>query len=80
VEADSADVIGSPGTRLREELKRVTGTVQPGQLRPLLAPGPRRGRRPWLLPVAAGAGVIAVATAVSITAAADQRTFVAAGW
>jgi len=58
---------------LREELKRVTDTVQPGQLRPLLVPGPRRGWRPWLRPVAAGAAVIAVATAAALLAGTPVR-------
>jgi hypothetical protein len=58
---------------LREELKRVTDTVQPGQLRPLLPPGPRRGPRPWLLPVAAGAAVVAVAAAAALLAGPPAR-------
>lgn len=46
---------------LRDELKRVADTVQPGQLRPLQMPVPGRRWHLRLLPVAAAAAVIAVA-------------------
>jgi hypothetical protein len=56
---------------LRGELERVADTVQPGQLRPLQMPVPRRRWRRWhrrLLPVAAAAAVIAVAVAAVLVA------------
>ena len=53
---------------LRGELKRVADTVQPGQLRPLQMPVPRRRWRRRLLPVAAAAAVIAVAVAAVLVA------------
>jgi hypothetical protein len=64
---------------LREELRRVTDAVQPGQLRPLRppAPGPRRHLR--LLPVTVGAAVIAIATVAGLLAGplARQQPYVA---
>jgi hypothetical protein len=48
---------------LRDELKRVADTVQPGQLRPLQAPVPGRRWLRRLLPVAAAVAVIAIAVA-----------------
>jgi hypothetical protein len=56
---------------LRDELKRVTDTVQPGQLRPLRIPVPGRRWRRRLAPVAAAAAIIAVA--VSAVLAAGPR-------
>jgi hypothetical protein len=56
---------------LRDELKRVTDTVQPGQLRPLRIPAPGRRWRRRLAPVAAAAAIIAVA--VSAVLAAGPR-------
>ena len=53
---------------LRDELKRVADSVQPGQLRPLQVPVPGRRRHRRLLPVAAGAAVIAVAVAAVLVA------------
>lgn len=51
----------STNNLLRDELKRVTETVQPGQLRPLRIPAPGRRWRQRLLPLAAAAAVVAVA-------------------
>ncbi|MFY9928312.1 MAG: hypothetical protein WAK82_09945 [Streptosporangiaceae bacterium] len=56
---------------LSDELKRVTDTVQPGQLRPLRIPAPGLRWRHRLLPVAAAAAIIAVA--VSAVLAAGPR-------
>src|SRR5947199_6575504 len=56
---------------LRDELKRVTDTVQPGQLRPLRIPVPGRRWCRRLAPVAAAAAIIAVA--VSAVLAAGPR-------
>jgi hypothetical protein len=53
---------------LRDEFRRVTDTVQPAQLRPLRVPAPRPGWRPRLLPIAAGAAVIAIATVAALLA------------
>ncbi|MGH3289799.1 MAG: hypothetical protein ACRDPD_34825, partial [Streptosporangiaceae bacterium] len=53
---------------LRGELKRVADTAQPGQLRPLQMPVPRRRWHRRLLPVAAAAAVIAVAVAAVLVA------------
>ena len=53
---------------LRDELKRVADTVEPGQLRPLQAPVPGRRWHRRLLPVAAAAAVIAVAVAAVLVA------------
>ena len=53
---------------LRDELKRVADTVQPGQLRPLQVPAPGRRWHRRLLPVAAAAAVIAVAVAAVLVA------------
>ena len=53
---------------LRDELKRVADTVQPGQLRPLQVPVPERRWHRRLLPVAAAAAVIAVAVAAVLVA------------
>src|SRR6185437_11730866 len=53
---------------LRDELKRVTDAVQPGQLRPLRIPAPGRRWRQRLLPVAAAAAVIAVAVSAVLVA------------
>jgi hypothetical protein len=53
---------------LRDELKRVTETVQPGQLRPLRIPAPGRRWRHRLLPLAAAAAVIAVAVSAVLVA------------
>jgi hypothetical protein len=53
---------------LRDELKRVADTVEPGQLRPLRVPVPRRRWHRRLLPVAAAAAVIAVAVAAVLVA------------
>ena len=53
---------------LRDELKRVADTVQPGQLRPLQVPVPARRWHRRLLPVAAAAAVIAVAVAAVLVA------------
>jgi hypothetical protein len=53
---------------LREELKRVADTVQPGQLRPLRIPVPGRRWHRRLLPVAAAAAVIAVVVAAVLVA------------
>ena len=53
---------------LRDELKRVADTVQPGQLRPLQMPVPGRRWHRRLLPVAAAAAVIAVAVATVLVA------------
>ena len=53
---------------LRDELKRVADTVQPGQLRPLRIPAPGRRWHHRLLPVAAAAAVIAVAVAAVLVA------------
>jgi hypothetical protein len=53
---------------LRDELKRVADTVQPGQLRPLRIPAPGHRWHRRLLPVAAAAAVIAVAVAAVLVA------------
>lgn len=53
---------------LRDEFRRVTDTVQPARLRPLRVPAPRPGWRPRLLPIAAGAAVIAIATVAALLA------------
>ena len=53
---------------LRDELKRVADTVEPGQLRPLQMPVPGRRWHRRLLPVAAAAAVIAVAVATVLVA------------
>ena len=53
---------------LRDELKRVADTVQPGQLRPLQVPAPGRRWHRRLLPIAAAAAVIAVAVAAVLVA------------
>jgi len=53
---------------LRDELKRVADTVQPGQLRPLQVPVRERRWHRRLLPVAAAAAVIAVAVAAVLVA------------
>jgi hypothetical protein len=53
---------------LRDELKRVADAVQPGQLRPLQVPVPRRRWHRRLLPVAVAAAVIAVAVAAVLVA------------
>jgi hypothetical protein len=53
---------------LRDELKRVADTVQPGQLRPLQIPVPGRRWHRHLLPVAAAAAIIAVAVAAVLVA------------
>ena len=53
---------------LRDELKRVTETVHPGQLRPLRIPAPGRRWRQRLLPLAAAAAVIAVAVSAVLVA------------
>jgi hypothetical protein len=53
---------------LRDELKRVADTVQPGQLRPLQMPVPARRWHRRLLPVTAAAAVIAVAVAAVLVA------------
>ena len=53
---------------LRDELKRVTDTVQPGQLRPLRIPVPGRRWRRRLAPVAAAAAIIAVAVSAVLAA------------
>ena len=53
---------------LCDELKRVTETVQPGQLRPLRIPAPGRRWRHRLLPLAAAAAVIAVAVSAVMVA------------
>ena len=53
---------------LRDELKRVTETVQPGQLRPLRILAPGRRWRQRLLPLAAAAAVIAVAVSAVLVA------------
>lgn len=58
---------------LREELKRVTGQVQPGQLRPLRPPVPGAGRRRWLLPVSVAAAVTAIATVAALLAGTPAR-------
>jgi hypothetical protein len=53
---------------LSDEFKRVADTVQPGQLRPLRVPAPRRRWHLRLLPVAAAAAVIAIAVAAVLVA------------
>jgi len=53
---------------LRDELMRVTDTVQPGQLRPLRIPAPGLRWRHRLRPVAAAAAVIAVAVSAVLVA------------
>ena len=53
---------------LSDEFKRVADTVQPGQLRPLRVPAPRRRWHRTLLPVAAAAAVIVVAVAAVLVA------------
>jgi hypothetical protein len=53
---------------LRDELMRVTDTVQPGQLRPLRIPAPGLRWRHRLLPVAAAAAIIAVAVSAVLVA------------
>lgn len=53
---------------LRDELKRVADTVQPGQLRPLRMPVPGRRWHRLLLPVAAAAAIVAVAVAAVLVA------------
>ena len=50
---------------LRDELKRVTDTVRPGQLRPLRIPAPGRRWRQRLLPVAEAAGIRGVGATIS---------------
>lgn len=50
---------------LREQLRRVTDAVQPGQLRPLRAPEPGPRWRPRLLPVIAAVAVIIIAVTVT---------------
>lgn len=64
---------------LREELKRVTDAVQPGQLRPLRPPAPGPRWRLWLRPVTVGAAVIAIATVAALLAGlpARQQPYVA---
>ncbi|HXL87534.1 MAG TPA: hypothetical protein VN969_00895 [Streptosporangiaceae bacterium] len=60
-----------PEQRLREELKRMTDQVQPGQLRPLRAPGPGRRPRRLLVPagaVLAGGAIVAAAALLASTA------------
>jgi hypothetical protein len=61
VEADSADVIRSLGTPLDWAAADLTPDL-------VTEPG-----RPWLLPVAAGAAVIAVATAAALLAGPPAR-------
>ena len=53
---------------LRDELMRVTDTVQPGQLRPLRIPAPGLRWRHRLAPVAAVAAAIAVAVSAVLVA------------
>lgn len=53
---------------LRDELMRVTDTVQPGQLRPLRIPAPGLRWRHRLRPVAAAAAIIAVAVSAVLVA------------
>jgi hypothetical protein len=53
---------------LRDELKRVADTVQPGELRPLQLPAPGRRWHRLLLPVAAAAAIVAVAVAAVLVA------------
>jgi hypothetical protein len=64
---------------LRDELKRVADTVQPGQLRPLRMPVPGRRWHRLLLPVAAAAAVIAVAVATVLVAGPKPAPTAAAG-
>ncbi len=53
---------------LRAELKRVTDQVKPEQLRPLRVPARRHGWRVRLLPVAAGAAVVAIIAVAALLA------------
>jgi hypothetical protein len=53
---------------LRDELRRVTDTVQPGHLRPLRTPAPRPRWRHRLLPIAAAAAVAVVAVGAVLVA------------
>ena len=58
---------------LRGELKRVTGQVQPGQLRPLRPPAPGAGWHRRLLPVSAAAAVTAIVTGAALLAGTSAR-------
>ena len=58
---------------LRDELKRVADTAQPGQLRPLRSPAPGSRWRLWLLPVSAAAAVVAIVTVAALLAGAPAR-------
>ena len=51
---------------LRDELRRVTDAVQPGQLRPLRIPAPGHRWHRRLIPAAAAAAVIVIITAVAL--------------
>src|SRR6202021_875558 len=64
---------------LRDELKRVADTVQPGQLRPLRVPAPVRRWHRRLLPVVTAAAVIAVAVAAVLVAGPKPAPRAAAG-
>ena len=62
--------------QLRRDLMTITQRVQPGSIRPLRAPEPRRRSRAvrWLAPVAAVAAVIGIITGVSFAGrSAGQR-------
>jgi hypothetical protein len=68
----------APEELLREELERVAGAVQPGQLRPLRAPEPGPRWRLRLFPVAAAAAVIAIAVTVASLTGPSARQLPAA--
>ena len=50
--------------RLREELRRVAGQVEPTRLRPLRAPARGRAGRRWLFPAGAVTGLVAAAAVI----------------
>ena len=58
---------------LRDELRRATDVVQPGQLRPLHPPASGRVWRRRLFPAAAGAMVAAIAVTVGLLAGVSAR-------
>lgn len=58
---------------LRDELRRATDAVQPGQLRPLRLPAPGRVWRRRLFPAAAGAVVAAIAVTAGLLGGLSAR-------
>jgi hypothetical protein len=53
---------------LREELKQTAQQVQPGQLRPLRVPAPKRDWRPRLIPLVAAVAVAVIIAVVALAA------------